>query len=239
MAIPDRRGLGQVFDEIPELYDRVRPTYPGELFAELVTITGLSPHSRVLEVGCGTGPAARSPAALGFSVTAVEPGTAMAALARKKPVGFGNVAVVNSTFEQWEQRGRRFDLLVAASAWHWIDPTGDIHPSKTTYARPTSIGVTSPTLVTCSDQRSCAGTDRSMSRRRRLRRSSPYDIGVPRARPRRPRAATRCHRRAHPDTNGQPSTPPLPERPSRRTARRVSPPASAQIRRAEMRPAAR
>ncbi len=38
----------------------------------------------LLEVGCGTGQASSSLAALGFSVTAVEPGAGMAALARRR-----------------------------------------------------------------------------------------------------------------------------------------------------------
>ena len=30
MTEPDRRDLGRVFNEVPGLYDRVRPTYPDE-----------------------------------------------------------------------------------------------------------------------------------------------------------------------------------------------------------------
>jgi hypothetical protein len=37
-----------LFDEVPELYDRVRPTYPDELFADLVAITGIQERSSVL-----------------------------------------------------------------------------------------------------------------------------------------------------------------------------------------------
>ena len=50
MTEPDRRELGRVFNEVPELYDRVRPAYPDQLFADLVAITGMdrrpSPVSR-------------------------------------------------------------------------------------------------------------------------------------------------------------------------------------------------
>jgi tRNA G46 methylase TrmB len=49
-----------VFNEVPELYDRVRPAYPDGLFADLVAITGMDRQSSVLEVGCGTGQAIRS-----------------------------------------------------------------------------------------------------------------------------------------------------------------------------------
>jgi SAM-dependent methyltransferase len=123
MADLDRRGLGRVFNEVPELYDRVRPTYPDQLFADLVDITGMDIRSSVLEVGCGTGQATRSLAALGCSVTAVEPGAGMAALARRRLATFRNVEVETSTFEEWNARGRQFDVLVAAAAWHWVDPS--------------------------------------------------------------------------------------------------------------------
>jgi SAM-dependent methyltransferase len=123
MTEPDGRQLGRVFDEVPELYDRVRPGYPDELFADLAAIAGLDERSSVLEVGCGTGQATRALAALGCSVTAIEPGTGMAALARQRLSSFENVTVETSTFEQWDDRGRRFDVLIAASAWHWVDPT--------------------------------------------------------------------------------------------------------------------
>lgn len=121
MTGPDRR-LGRLFDEVAELYDSVRPTYPDELFAELVAIAGLGEGSSVLEIGCGTGQATRSLAGLGCSVTAVEVGPGMAALARRNLSSFPKVEVETSTFEEWDDRGRRFDVLLAASSWHWVDP---------------------------------------------------------------------------------------------------------------------
>ena len=123
MPSQDRRAIGRLFDEVPELYDRVRPTYPDELFADLAAIAGIHEGSSVLEVGCGTGQATRSLAALGLSVTAVEPGAGMAALARQRLASFDNVQIETSTFEEWEARGRRFDLIVAAASWHWVDPS--------------------------------------------------------------------------------------------------------------------
>ena len=123
MAASDRRDLGRVFNEVPELYDRVRPTYPDQLFTDLVAITDLNEWSSVLEVGCGTGQATRSLAALGCSVIAVESGADMAALARQRLTSFHNVEVETSRFEEWDDGGRRFDVLVAASAWHWVEPS--------------------------------------------------------------------------------------------------------------------
>lgn len=123
MAGADRRHLGRVFDEVPALYDRVRPTCPDELFAELAAITGMEQGSSVLEVGCGTGQATRSLAALACSVTAVELGAGMAELARQRLATFPNVEVETSSFEEWDDRSRHFDVLVAAAAWHWVDPS--------------------------------------------------------------------------------------------------------------------
>ncbi|MBL7499082.1 class I SAM-dependent methyltransferase [Frankia sp. CNm7] len=123
MAGAHRGYLGAVFNEVAELYDRARPGYPDELFADLGTLTGLDERSSVLEVGCGTGQATRSLAALGCAVTAVEPGTELAALARRRLAAFRDITIETSTFEEWDDRGRRFDVLVAASAWHWVDPS--------------------------------------------------------------------------------------------------------------------
>jgi len=119
----DQRHLGRVFNEAPELYDRVRPTYPDELFVDLVAITGIDGRSSLLEVDCGTGQATRSLAALGCSVTAVELGEGMTALARQRLAGSPNVEFETSSFAAWDDRGRRFDVLVAAAAWHWVDPS--------------------------------------------------------------------------------------------------------------------
>jgi hypothetical protein len=50
-------------------------------------------------------------------VLGVEVDERMAAIAR----GQGTEVEV-SPFEDWDPRGRRFDLIVAGQAWHWVDP---------------------------------------------------------------------------------------------------------------------
>ncbi len=114
--------LGHVFDEVPDLYDRVRPGYPAELIADLVAETDLGDNARVLEVGCGTGQATLPLAQLGHRITAVEPGARLAQLARQKLAAYPNVDICVSTFEDWDATDQRFDLLVAAASWHWVDP---------------------------------------------------------------------------------------------------------------------
>jgi SAM-dependent methyltransferase len=123
MTIGEPRELGRVFNEVPELYDRVRPSYPAALFADLVAVTGIDEKSSVLEVGCGTGQATRPLAELGCRVTAIEPGAGLAELARQRLADNANVAIESSTFEAWDAHNRRFDVMVAASSWHWVDPS--------------------------------------------------------------------------------------------------------------------
>ncbi|WP_327007733.1 hypothetical protein OHA72_10920 [Dactylosporangium sp. NBC_01737] len=44
------QNLGRVLNEMPDLYDQVRPDYPNTLFADLAAITGPDARSAVLEV---------------------------------------------------------------------------------------------------------------------------------------------------------------------------------------------
>ena len=108
------RRLRWVFDEVAELYDRVRPTYPAELFSDLADVTGFDVGSAVLEVGCGTGQATTSLAALGWSVTAVEPGVHLAALARRHMADSPGVVIEVASFEEWDRWDRRFDAVVGS-----------------------------------------------------------------------------------------------------------------------------
>jgi len=59
------------FEEIPELYDRARPTYPEEIFDDLATLAALPEGARIVEIGCGPGKATLPLARRGFRVTCV------------------------------------------------------------------------------------------------------------------------------------------------------------------------
>jgi len=71
----------------------------------------------VLDIGCGTGKAARLLAARALSVLGVEVDPQMAAMAR----GHG-LEVEVASFEEWQPGERCFDLITCAQAWHWVDP---------------------------------------------------------------------------------------------------------------------
>lgn len=117
-----RARLGAIFDEDPELYDRARPGYPPALFDDLDALAGTGPGCQVLEVGAGTGKATVPLAERGCRITAVELGAGMARVARRNLAGFGAVEVVTADFETWPLPAEPFDVVLAATAFHWIDP---------------------------------------------------------------------------------------------------------------------
>ncbi|WP_049580870.1 class I SAM-dependent methyltransferase [Streptomyces sp. SBT349] len=117
-----RVRLSRMFDEDAELYDRARPAYPPELYDDLAELAGARSGSRVLEVGCGTGQATVPLAGRGCRITAVEAGAQMAAVARRNLAGAAAAEVVTADFESWPLPGEPFDVVVSATAFHWIDP---------------------------------------------------------------------------------------------------------------------
>ncbi|WP_329048363.1 class I SAM-dependent methyltransferase [Amycolatopsis sp. NBC_01488] len=110
----EARAFAESFGIDAERYDRARPEYPAELVARVVAA---SPGPDFLDVGCGTGIAARQFRAAGRRVLGVDPDPRMAAVAR----GSG-VDVEVAKFEDWDSGGRAFDAVVAGQAWHWVDP---------------------------------------------------------------------------------------------------------------------
>jgi SAM-dependent methyltransferase len=122
VASSSERALRTTFEEVAELYDRARPSYPAQVFDDLVDLTGLSQGARLLEIGPGTGKATLALAERGFRITCVELGEQLAAIARRNLAAFPAVEVVNAPFETWQPAGRVFDAVVAFTAFHWIDP---------------------------------------------------------------------------------------------------------------------
>ncbi|MEV4638672.1 class I SAM-dependent methyltransferase [Actinoplanes sp. NPDC049548] len=143
--------LRQTFNEDAERYDRARPRYPTRMFDDLAA-AGVGPGARVLEIGCGTGQATLPLAERGYRVVAVELGADMAAVARRNLAGFDSVTVVTAAFEDWPLPAVPFDLVLSATAFHWIDPA--IRVGKSADAlRPGGL------LATVSTHHIAGGTD--------------------------------------------------------------------------------
>jgi predicted NUDIX family NTP pyrophosphohydrolase/protein-L-isoaspartate O-methyltransferase len=121
-----------VFDEVAELYARVRPTYPSTLIDDVIRSARLSRGRRILEIGSGPGNASVLFAGRGFHLLCLEPGHHLAEITRRRLAEDGNAEVVETTFEDWPVEPEAFDLVFAAQSFHWID--SDLRFSKSARA---------------------------------------------------------------------------------------------------------
>jgi SAM-dependent methyltransferase len=107
------RERANAFGGAAHNYDTHRPRYPDQLIDDVVG----SGVRRLLDVGAGTGIASMQFVERGVDVLAVEPDTRMASVAQAK-----GIPVEIATFEQWDAADRRFDRVVFAASFHWVDP---------------------------------------------------------------------------------------------------------------------
>jgi SAM-dependent methyltransferase len=105
------------FNEAPEIYDKVRPPYPTDLFDALFQMLPSQPE--IVEVGPGTGQATKDLLARGASVLAIEIGPATAAKLRSN-LPSERLRVAVGDFEVMEIAAGEADAVFSATAYHWI-----------------------------------------------------------------------------------------------------------------------
>ncbi len=115
-----RLKLGATFDAVADGYE-ARPEYPDQIYSLLVDRCDCGIGSQVLEIGPATGLATMRLLDLGATVTAVEPGPALAQRLHERAAGRALEIVVGS-FETAELPAAHFDLVAAATSFHWVDP---------------------------------------------------------------------------------------------------------------------
>ena len=110
------------YSEAAKAYRWARPRYPQSLIDRVFEQANLTPHSQLLELGCGPGIATADFAAKQIAIQAVEPSAAACELARQSCKSYEKVTVHNSTFEDWSLPEQKFDAVLAATSFHWISP---------------------------------------------------------------------------------------------------------------------
>lgn len=115
----ENRVRAESFGARADAYDKYRPTYPEQMIDDLCG----GGRPRVLDVGCGTGKAARLFLARGCEVLGIEIDERMAEKARSH-----GIRVEVAPFESWAADSRTFDLVTSGQAWHWLNP--DVAPQK-------------------------------------------------------------------------------------------------------------
>ena len=184
------------------------PSIREELFDDLVELAGLAPGARLLEIGCATGKATRPMLERGFAVVVRRAGRAArgeGAPEPRRPAGEIDVAAVRDV----AGRAGSFDLVFAATAWHWVDPacvtrrrTGCSGPPGTSRSgarctrSPRASIPSSPRSRRCTTRSARATAASGRRRRRRRRRRRGRDRGERLLR-RRARAALRLGAAIH------------------------------------------
>jgi SAM-dependent methyltransferase len=120
---PFARDEGRyVFGSAAADYAIARPDYPDRVYDILRDRCGLGPSSRVLDIGAGSGQATKLLAESAHSIVAVEPSDALAEQLRAQLGTARRLEVVVAPFEDVDLPPASFDLVTAATAFHWLDP---------------------------------------------------------------------------------------------------------------------
>lgn len=109
--------LSRSFGEVAEEYDRLRPRPSDDALDFLIP----SSASTVLEIGAGTGVLTRLLVDRLANVTAVEPDDRMRAVLAAGVRGGASIAIVAGTAEDLPAEDSSCDVVIAQSAWHWVD----------------------------------------------------------------------------------------------------------------------
>lgn len=110
----------KIFDTIPEQFDRWRPRYCAELFAELIAYAEIGPGKTVLELGPGTGQATDPILHTGCEYRAIELGEHLTAAMLRKYGAFPNFSILNDDFITYDFGGKTFDVIYSAATIQWI-----------------------------------------------------------------------------------------------------------------------
>jgi SAM-dependent methyltransferase len=123
-CIDEQEGRA-LFGADPLNYDEIRPPYPEQIYEFLLTTGALRANRSTLEIGAGTGLATRRLLDFGVNPLAViEPDprfipmlTSLARLYKAE------VRCITESFEEAVLPNSHYDLVVAATSFHWIQPS--------------------------------------------------------------------------------------------------------------------
>ncbi len=108
------------YSDAVRAYDRTRPHYPQDKIDRIIALTSLSQNSRILEIGCGPATATVSLANIGCPMVCLEPNSNFYELAQRNCQSYPQIEIINTSLEEWQLETARFNVVLSATAFHWI-----------------------------------------------------------------------------------------------------------------------
>lgn len=117
-----------LFGADPDNYNAIRPPYPEQIEQFLLSTGALYVNAATLEIGAGNGLATRRLLALGAQpLTVIEPDRRFAPLlAAIATLHKTAIRCIHTSFEEAELPLRHYDLVAAATAFHWLEPASSL-----------------------------------------------------------------------------------------------------------------
>ena len=103
-------------------YIRYRPSYPADLVTLLKRECGLTPHSRIADIGSGTGLLSELFLRYGCEIFGVEPNPDMRKAGERLLAAWPRFHSVEGRAEATTLADGSVDLVTAAQSFHWFDP---------------------------------------------------------------------------------------------------------------------
>ena len=123
MIDPSKHRPVERFEGLAAIYDRHRPDYPVPALQYILTRTGMTHGSRLVDVGCGTGISSRLMAAQDLEVVGVEPNADMRRQAERTPCPSGVAPkYCEGRAEATGLPDHFANTVLAAQAFHWFAP---------------------------------------------------------------------------------------------------------------------
>lgn len=110
----------KTYDSIPEQFDKWRPRYCDELFADVIDYAKIDASKSVLEIGPGTGQATEPFLKTGCSYAGIELGEHFVEFMKNKFSSYRNFNIINGDFETYDFGEKKFDLVFSAATIQWI-----------------------------------------------------------------------------------------------------------------------
>lgn len=114
---PTQRFSSRVAD-----YVRCRPSYPTDIVNLLARECGLTPNSRIADIGSGTGLLARLFLDFGCEVVGIEPNSGMRQAGERMLADQTRFLSIDGRAESTTLPACSVDVVTAAQAFHWFEP---------------------------------------------------------------------------------------------------------------------